>query len=172
MSVLHFTLACCCEPEVGVFTVSPRPLCAPPACLFFSLPTAATDVVPSPPLFPMSQPCDLNNQIYSFMYVLRKNNPLFFLAVSSIPTFSLLFSSPCSLPLLPSLMISSCPSELSPLCPQCLVSVRRASSPAQMAAASPGAGSATGTTTVPTAQMRCHITVSFLVAFLLSYSTS
>lgn len=41
MSVLHFTLASCCEPEVGVITSYPA-LCVPPAFLlvlpvFFSI---------------------------------------------------------------------------------------------------------------------------------------
>lgn len=46
--------------------------------------------------------------------------------------------------------------KLFSLCPQCLVSVLRASLPVQMAVALLGAGSAMGTTIVPMVLMRYH----------------
>lgn len=155
----------------------PSPLCAPPASLLFCEPFpflfnpsssftpplhAVQTVAPSPPLCPMSQSFDMNYQP-CFIHVrlaLPRATLCSFLQSALFPPFSSLFpfpnASPCSSLLLsvPCSIFLSQPPKLSSLCPQCLVSVRRASSPAQMVAASPGAGSAMGTTTVLTVQTR------------------
>lgn len=92
------------------------------------------------------------------MYVwLSAEHPVFFLQSALFPPFS---SLPLHLSLLLASALCSCsiivsrPPKLSSLCPQCLVSVQRVSLPAQTVVALPGAGSATGTTTVPMVQMR------------------
>ena len=175
MSILHFTLACWCEPEVGVFTVSAQPstpsatqssVC--PQLVFLSFcellfpsllnPTSSsssstsysTECCTIPPSVPHESILWYElSALFLFMFLLQS-------AFSSLPLrLSLLLASGLCSIILPR------PTELSSLCPQCLVSAQRASSPAQTAVALPGAGSATGTTTVPMVQTRYRTAAPF-----------
>ena len=173
MSILHFTLACCCEPEVGVFTVSSSTIhnlsatqsFMSQACLLFCEPFLCFPI-PLAPLVPLlhtitvccviltSVPHDMNYFIHvrlalnralcSFCSLLYSHCSLLF------SCFSLLLAST----LRSSLIVLFQPPKLFSLCPQCLGSVLKVSFPAQMAVALRGAGSAMGTTTVPMVQMR------------------
>lgn len=185
MSVLHFTLASCCEPEVGVITSYPA-LCVPPAfllvlpvfffhfiCLFLN-PSSSFSSRVSHARFRTHQ---ANPVIWTIWLILstyvRLSTELLvlFFSVCSIPAFSLLFSfpytSPCSLLWL-SLLLNHAHthSERLSLCLQCLASAPRVSLPAQTAVALQGAGSVTGTTTALMAQMRYRSHFNFWWNFL------
>lgn len=164
-------------------------LCVPPACFLFceplpsfSVPIAplatplhtVQNVVPSPPLCPMSQSCDMNYEPYFYSCTSDSQQSTLCSFCSLLYShLSLLFSFPLRLSLLLAsalcsrVIILSHPSKLSSLCPQCLVSVRRASFPAQMAVALPGGGSAMGTTTALMVQTRYRSSISFLIYILL-----
>lgn len=159
MSILHFTLACCCEPEVGVFTVLAPPSTPTPSS---STPTPVL-VGPSLSCVPFlssswSIGCGTTSLPWFswvvFFYCLDINSPVFcgfaLLRLFLFPFFCPLFSLPC----LPFSVSSQSQSWVVLFSPQCHGSVRRASSPAPMVAALPGDGSVTGTMIVPTVQTR------------------
>lgn len=140
MSILHFTLACCCEPEVGVFTVSaqpstisqlPSPSCAPSlsfvlwAFSVLSIPTSSSSSSATYRtvccVIPTSVPHDMNYFIHVRLALNRALCVLF--AVCSIPTF--LFSFPASPYSLPLLSVPPCLSSLTHL--SCLLFILSAS---------------------------------------------
>lgn len=130
MSVLHFTLASCCEPEVGVITSYPA-LCVPPAFLLV-LPVFFFHFIC---LF-LNPSSSFSSRVTHAWFCTHRANPVIwtiwlilstyvrlstellvlFFSVCSIPAFSLLFSfpytSPCSLIMLTPIL-SACPCVLS-----------------------------------------------------------